>query len=341
MVKIQIDDGKSKKPATKVVREPVAKRPVAKKPVAKKSSVKKINVTKVSSKKPAKPLKTAKKAVKIETKKPVAKKVIVKERKIIVNPVSSAATHSTLQKSTTLSRRYVHRPEAVVQPAAPKATVAPAAPKIAVTPAAPKAAPKVTTEPKAAIKSERVLKSAARAAAKVDTPKEPALSSNADLKREFKNKHRGRRILLALLCSAATVGALVAFVHFNMPDISVRVAAMQTGIEATYPTFVPRNYSLASVSSDKDDVIVMNFNGPDGASFTLSEEKSTWDSTALLNNYVKKTYPSDYATLREQGITIYTRGENASWVNGGILYKIATTGKNLTKEQIRNIATSL
>ena len=144
-----------------------------------------------------------------------------------------------------------------------------------------------------------------------------------------------------MICSAATVGALVAFVNINMPDISVRVAAMQTGIEATYPTFIPRYYSLANVESDKDGIVTMRFNGPDGASFTLSEEKSTWDSNALLNNYVKKYYPSDYTTLREQGITIYTRGENAAWVNGGLLYKIESTGKYLTKEQIRNIATSL
>ena len=146
---------------------------------------------------------------------------------------------------------------------------------------------------------------------------------------------------MALICSGATVAALVAFVHFSIPDLSVRVAAIQTGIDAAYPTFVPRNYTLSNVTSDKEGVVVMTFTGPEGASFTLSEEKSTWDSTALLNNYVKKNYPNDFATLREQGITIYVRGEKASWVSGGLLYKIDATGKYLTKEQIRNIATSL
>ncbi|MBR2989706.1 hypothetical protein IKF40_02130 [Candidatus Saccharibacteria bacterium] len=180
---------------------------------------------------------------------------------------------------------------------------------------------------------DKVLKSAMRNVATMDEP--------AEMPKKFNKKRRGRRIFLALLCSAATVSALVAFVHFNMPDLSVRVAAMQTGIEATYPNFIPRNYTLANVASEKDGEVTMYFNGPDGAGFSLSEENSTWDSTALLNNYVKKNYPSDFTTLREQGITIYVRGENASWVNGGILYKIHTTGKGLTKEQIRNIATSL
>lgn len=187
-------------------------------------------------------------------------------------------------------------------------------------------------------KSDRALRSASRAVKRAEKLEKRTVP---DIEHRFKRKNRGRRIFFAMVCSAATVGALVAFVNINMPDISVRVAAMQTGIEATYPTFIPRYYSLANVESDKDGIVTMKFNGPDGASFTLSEEKSTWDSNALLNNYVKKNYPSDYVTLREQGITIYTRGESSSWVNGGLLYKIESTGKYLTKEQIRNIATSL
>lgn len=180
---------------------------------------------------------------------------------------------------------------------------------------------------------EKVLKSALRNVASMNEPEE--------MPKKFNKKRRARRVVFALFCSALTVSALVAFVHFNMPDLSVRVAAMQTGIEATYPSFIPRNYSLSNVSSDKEGEVVMYFNGPDGANFSLSEEKSTWDSTALLNNYVKKNYPSDYITMREQGITIYVRGDKACWVNGGLLYNIHTSGKNLTKEQIRNIATSL
>ena len=294
-------------------------------------------------------------------------------KKITTSSVSSASTHSMVQRSETLSRRYVKPPVAVktevetpapapeptpVPTPAPTPTPTPvAAPVLAPTPTptptpvptTPKvdkkeakkarlaekraAAAKVQAEKKAKV-SDRALKSASRAAEKV---KETPISTE----RAFHKKRRGRRVFFALVCSAATVGALVAFVKINMPDISVRVAAMQTGIEATYPTFVPRNYSLANVTSEKDGVVAMYFDGPDGSGFSLTEERSTWDSNALLNNYVKKTYPSDYTTLREQGITIYMRGEKASWVNGGLLYKIESTGKNLTKEQIRNIATSL
>jgi len=182
----------------------------------------------------------------------------------------------------------------------------------------------------------QAIKSAIRSVATMNTAETPK-----EMHREFRKKKKGGRIALALLCSAVTVGALVAFVHFNMPDISVRVAAMQTGIDASYPNIIPRGYTLSNVSSDKDGEIAMVFNNSEGNSFTLTEEKSTWDSNALLNNFVKKNMSADYSTMREQGITIYTERDLSTWVNGGILFKVKSSGKFLTKEQIRNLATSI
>ncbi|MBQ8991893.1 hypothetical protein IJ090_00440 [Candidatus Saccharibacteria bacterium] len=152
---------------------------------------------------------------------------------------------------------------------------------------------------------------------------------------------RGKRFAIAFGCSAIVVAALGIFVAINMPNISVKIAAAQTGIEATYPSVVPRNYSLETVASDKSGKITMKFVGPEEASFILTEEKSTWDSTAVLNNYVKTTYSASYSTMHEQGITYYSEPGSAVWVNGGILYKIASYGKNLSREQIRNLVVSL
>lgn len=159
--------------------------------------------------------------------------------------------------------------------------------------------------------------------------------------KSIKKQHRGRRVILAFGCTAAVVAALGAFVMVNMPNISVKVAAMQTGIDASYPEVVPRNYTMETVASSKDGTVTMKFVNPDGSSFVLTEEKSTWDSTAVLNNYVKTEYSANYSTMHEQGITYYTESGSAVWVNGGILYKITSSGKNLTREQIRNLVASL
>ena len=193
-----------------------------------------------------------------------------------------------------------------------------------------------TAKSSTGVSKNQAIRSAMRSVATMNTTDAPK-----EMHREFRKKKKGGRIALALLCSAVTVGALVAFVHFNMPDISVRVAAMQTGIDASYPNIIPRGYTLSNVSSDKDGEIAMVFNNSEGNSFTLTEEKSTWDSNALLNNFVKKNMSADYSTMREQGITIYTEGDLSTWVNGGILFKVKSSGKFLTKEQIRNLATSI
>ncbi|MBR2588942.1 hypothetical protein IKE84_01205 [Candidatus Saccharibacteria bacterium] len=194
----------------------------------------------------------------------------------------------------------------------------------------------------AANKKQSALRFAARSTSKLSAViSTENAAGEAEMHREFRKKKKGSRIALALLCSAITVGALVAYVHFNMPDISVKVAAMQTGIDASYPDIIPRGYSLKNVSSDKDGEISMTFENTDGNTFVLTEEKTTWDSNALLTNYVKKVMSSEFSTMREQGVTIYSEGDSATWVSNGIFYKIKSYGKNLTKEQIRNLATSV
>ena len=149
------------------------------------------------------------------------------------------------------------------------------------------------------------------------------------------------RILMILSCTAMVVCAVVYFVNLSAPDVSLRVAAMQSGIEATYPSFTPRDYSLSDITSEENK-ITLAFKHSDGqSSYTLTEEKSAWDSNALLTNFVKVSYDEDYTVVREQGLTLYMVKDGASWVNNGILYKLKINSGSLTKKQIKTIATSL
>lgn len=152
---------------------------------------------------------------------------------------------------------------------------------------------------------------------------------------------KSTRLAFALFCSTAVVASLFFIAQTNMPDISVRVAAMQTGIQATYPSYTPREYRLSGVYTTQDNSVAMDFTGPNQAKFTLTEEKLPWDSNALLNRYVKTKWGENYDSVREQGITIYISGSNAAWVNAGIVYKINNFQGELTKKQIKNIVTSL
>ena len=171
---------------------------------------------------------------------------------------------------------------------------------------------------------------------------EAARTGEADEKMEKTKIRFGfPRVVLALSCATIVVLMIVYFVNLNMPDISLRVAAMQTGFEASYPSYIPRDYTLSGITSEEGNITLSFKNHSAETTFSLVEKKSTWDSNALLNNFVKSTYGENYSVIREQGLTIYISDSNATWVNGGVVYNLNAETSNLTKKQIKSIAVSL
>lgn len=150
-----------------------------------------------------------------------------------------------------------------------------------------------------------------------------------------------RRLAIAGVMMVISLGLLGYLVHLNLPDISVRVAAMQAGIENAYPSYVPASYRLDGLVKEENGKITMAFKNDQGQKFTLSEEKSNWDSTAVLANYAKKQWGDDYAIAKGQGLTIYISESNAAWVNGGVFYTLLDADNNLSASDLHDIAVSL
>ena len=175
---------------------------------------------------------------------------------------------------------------------------------------------------------------------KVASMEEPSQSAHKSRQKSVRKKGRVKRFVLAFSCAAACVAGIVYVVSSNVPDISVRVAAMQAGVESSYPSYVPTEFSLSDIKSN-DKEIILTFTNANSQSFTLSEKKSAWDSAALERNLVKEAWGDDYSTTHEQGITMYIHESSAAWVNGGVLYQISAKDDVLTKKQLRSIATSM
>lgn len=129
--------------------------------------------------------------------------------------------------------------------------------------------------------------------------------------------------------------------YLNAPNLSVRVAAAQAGIDASYPGYHPDGYRLNGPVAFNKNQVSMKFvaNADANKSYTLQQSRSNWDSSALLENYVKSQSGNDYAVSQEKGITVYSFDGQAAWVSGGILYTI-TGNANLSPDQARRIATS-
>lgn len=131
------------------------------------------------------------------------------------------------------------------------------------------------------------------------------------------------------------------FTYLNMPNLSVRVAAAQAGVDASYPEYRPDGYSLSGSVAYNQGWVSMKFASNSGPqNFTVKQSKSSWDSSAVLDNYVKEKAGDNYIPYNERGLTIYIYSSNAAWVNDGILYTIEGDAP-LSSDQIRRIATSL
>ncbi len=129
------------------------------------------------------------------------------------------------------------------------------------------------------------------------------------------------------------------FTYLSMPNISIRVAAIQSGIDATYPGYSPNGYSLRGPIAFKDGEVTMKFAyvGSD-LQYTVRQEKSSWDSSAVKEHVSEKSGSPTITTV--DGLTLYTSGTKTTWVNGGILYQIDGDAV-LSGEQVRKIATSM
>jgi len=158
-----------------------------------------------------------------------------------------------------------------------------------------------------------------------------------------KNSFLKRHPRFISIFSASIVVAILAgyLTYLNMPSLSVRVASVQAGINATYPEYRPDGYSLNGPVTFSDGQVSIHYIANTGSTkFDITQTKSSWDSTAVLDNIVRKSAGEKYITSQEQGLTIYTYSGNAAWVNAGILYTIQGDAP-LSGEQIRHIATSL
>lgn len=129
--------------------------------------------------------------------------------------------------------------------------------------------------------------------------------------------------------------------YSNLPNLSVQVASMNAGIDAALPKYQPNGFHITGpVAYSQGEVSVKYLENGSNAFFNLTQRTSDWDPQAALDNYVVPESNNNYATHSAQGLTVYTYGKKAVWVNGGILHIIEGTAK-LSSQQIERIATSM
>lgn len=276
----------------------------------------------------------------------------------------SQAIHQATQKSQTLNRRFVKNK--VKAKSVPVATASQSqAPAVQKSPAITKFAPhpaaiqrRAPVEKLTPAQQHPIAQKAQQPRLKPQqqhmAPKPAAIIKQeatrealANAPKHSDNNHQvrqPRRLSRFVSVGSASIALLLLggyFTYLNMPNLSVRVAAAQAGINATYPDYRPDGYGLSGAVAYKQGEVNMKFASNSGPqNYTISQTKSGWDSSAVLDNYVKEKAGENYITYSERGLTIYTYGSNAAWVNNGVLYTIGGDAP-LSSDQIRRIATSM
>lgn len=271
--------------------------------------------------------------------------------------VPAASVHTTTQRSRTLNRRATKKPATTAKrPQTGRHMDISRSKSIS----------RFAPHPVAAIKKPstpdmpaRLHPTAARALARTTPPSKPTTKSSKQIKDDAISaalstptkkpiKHKGfkwqwsrRFTIITAIFVLLVIGATVTY--SNLPVLSVGFAAARSGIDATYPEYRPDGYSLSQPVTFRDGEVSLTFrSNSSDRGYSITQTRSSWDSTAVLDNIVLKNAGDDYTTTQEKGLVIYTYDDNtiATWVNGGILYEIKTTAP-LSGEQIRRIATSL
>ncbi|EDK72691.1 hypothetical protein TM7_0149 [candidate division TM7 genomosp. GTL1] len=169
-------------------------------------------------------------------------------------------------------------------------------------------------------------------------------TAQPNLHEEPQPEERKSRSRMASLATAGLALVLLGgyLTYLNMPVLSIRVAAAQAGIDATLPEYQPDGYRFNGPVSYSHGEIDMTYSANAGPqSYSISQKASDWDSQAVLDNYVLKESNGEYSIHSTGGLTVYTFGTKAAWVNNGILHSIDYSNAPLSYSQIERIASSM
>lgn len=145
---------------------------------------------------------------------------------------------------------------------------------------------------------------------------------------------------MALVMSAMAFVLLGAYLwQSNYPSFALKLASVRSGVEAAAPGYLPNGWVVTRDVTSANGSLIYKLQNKEKA-MTVAQQKTDWDSQALLEQYILPKSP-DYLALQASGLTIYVFSNNqAAWVNHGIMYKIEGD-HGLDQDQIIRIATSL
>ena len=152
---------------------------------------------------------------------------------------------------------------------------------------------------------------------------------------------RAKRILVVTMIALIFLVVAALIVWQDMPQVAIRIAGKRAHIAASMPAYTPSGFSFVKAQSVSNAVqLKYEAKQESGASYSLTQQKSVWDSSSLAANTISAS--DAVQTSQVQGTTVYIYGHSndATWVNNGIRYTIDNQAK-LSSDQILQIVQSM
>lgn len=144
----------------------------------------------------------------------------------------------------------------------------------------------------------------------------------------------------SLVLAGLLVGGF--FAYQNIPNLSMRLASARAGLHGTLPSYQPAGFGLKDGITYKPGQIEISYkSNSDDRNFKITQNTSSWNSETLLENYDALKNGTPPLAVPTKGKTVYIyNGGNATWVDGGVWYRIEGDSK-LNSDQLLNVANSM
>ena len=157
-------------------------------------------------------------------------------------------------------------------------------------------------------------------------------------KQETKRGHR--KFKLSAIAAAITAVALVLGYggYLVYPNVQLRIAASQAGLDAK-TFYAPKGYKVSGSVAMGAGKLAINYHGENNASYRLNQERSKTTEEQLKSEATAKGKDS-FDSLKAGDVNVYRYNDKAAWVKDGVLYTL-DTNDFLTSDQITKIASSV
>lgn len=165
-------------------------------------------------------------------------------------------------------------------------------------------------------------------------PTKIGISSSHRRKKSTRAKQVG-----AIMATVFVLGCF--YTYSNIPSISLKMKAGQTGFTANVPSYKPTGFSLNRAIQSKPGSVIISYNSRiDDRAFSITQEKTNLSNETISSLFLNEI-TNNYSAEATPDKTVYIYDDsNAAWVKDGILYNIQGNAQ-LSRSQLLNLASSL